>query len=802
MQVFFLRMENYMDKFARFNFQPCIPLGKDGRCVTASPEHAALSRQAAREGMVLLKNDSGALPLKKGEKIALFGKATIEYIKGGGGSGDVHSPYVRSIYDGFKEKEAEGKVTIYEPLADFYREYVEAEGKSIPTDEQIGKIWDRVNAMPFRQERDDITYDTFQSMHVKEADVPDDLISSAADFADTAIFTVSRFSAEGSDRRPIGGDYYLSDLEKELLAKICKLFKKVVIVLNTGAVLDCEAFAENKEVPAVLLAWQAGMEGGTAIADIICGDENPSGKLADTVAKSYDYYPNKEDFIEDFDYLNYTDDIYVGYRYFETVPGAKDYVRYPFGYGLSYTSFALSGKICGESDGKIAAAVTVTNTGSYAGKEVIQLYYSAPQGKLGKPSRELAAFKKTSLLAPGESETLALSFDVADMASFDDLGKISKAAYVLEKGNYGFYLGTSVRNAEKLGFEYTVAQDTVTEQLTSYCTPSKLEKRMLSDGSFEALPMGNEKHINGKNEPSGAKAPDELVKFDKVGEEISMDEFVAQFTDDELRGFVGGQPPTGVANTGCFGGLKRLGVPAAPTADGPAGLRLNTETGIPTTAWPCATMIAASWNTDLAFEVGAAAASELRENNLGIWLAPALNIHRSPLCGRNFEYYSEDPLIAGKFAAASTRGIQSQKIAVSIKHFACNSKEANRIASDSRLSERALREIYLKGFEICVKEADPWTLMSSYNLINGQHTSENYELLTGILRNEWGFNGMVTTDWGVKNDPVQEVIAGNDMKMHIGYPDDLKAAMEKGVLTRADLEVCVKRILEMLLKLA
>ena len=289
--------------------------------------------------------------------------------------------------------------------------------------------------------------------------------------------------------------------------------------------------------------------------------------------------------------------------------------------------------------------------------------------------------------------------------------------------------------------------------------------------------------------------------FDDVGEKLGMDEFVKQFTDEELMEFVGGHEPTGVANTGCFGGLERLDVPPVATADGPAGLRLNTDTGIPTTAWPCATLLAASRNTELIYKVGAAAAREVKENNLGIWLAPALNIHRNPLCGRNFEYLSEDPVVSGKMAAAEIRGIQSEKIAVSMKHFACNSKEVNRFGCDARISERALREIYLKGFEICVKESDPWTVMSSYNLINGLHTSESYELLTEILRNEWGFKGMVTTDWGQKNDPVKEVLAGNDMKMHIGYPEDLKKAMESGELSRADLELCVKRILEMFMKL-
>ena len=786
-----------MNKYARFRFQPCIPLGEDGKCVTASLKHIQLSRKAATEGMVLLKNDNNTLPLKKGEKIALFGKATIEYIKGGGGSGDVHTPYIRNIFEGFSEKD----VQIYMPLVDFYKDYVKRESVNIPTQAQINATWDIVNAMEFCTKRDDMTYDTFASMHVPEAEVPSSLIEDAAKNADTAIITISRFSAEGVDRRPQSGDYYLSDLEKDLITKAGQLFKKVIIVINSGATIDCEFFAENDKVGAVLMSWQGGMEGGSAIADVLCGDVNPSGKLADTIAKSYDYYPCKDDFWECFDHLDYSDDIYVGYRYFETIPGAKEHVRYPFGFGLSYTSFEITSKLALENEGKIVAVATVKNTGKVAGKEVIELYYSAPQGKLGKPARELCAYKKTKLLAPNEAETLVLTFDINDMASFDDLGKIQKSAYVLEKGAYSFYLGTDVRSAEKLDYEYIVEEDTVTAQFKNWCKPFKLQKRMLSDGSFENLPQGEESYFYAENTLLDVKAPENEVMFDKVGEEISMDEFVRQFTLDELMYFVGGQAPTGVANTGCFGPLKRLSVPAVPTADGPAGLRLEPETGIPTTAWPCATLLACTWNEELIFQVGAGGGAELRENNLGIWLAPALNIHRDPLCGRNFEYYSEDPLVAGKSAAAATRGIQSQKVAVSIKHFACNSKEANRMGCDSRLSERALREIYLKGFEIAVKEADPYTVMSSYNLINGQHTSESYELLTGILRGEWGFNGMVVTDWGVKNDPVKEVKAGNDMKMHCGYPEDLKAAYDEGKLTRADLEICVKRILEMFTKL-
>lgn len=792
-----------MDKYARFRYQPCLPLGVDGRKVTGSPEHAELSRRAAGEGMVLLKNEGGTLPLKRGTRVALFGKATVEYIKGGGGSGDVFCAYTRNIYDGFKLKEDEGKVSVFKPTAEFYKEYVKEAGKRIPTRAQIEKIWDRVNAMSFCKEKDDIIYDTFASMHVAEAHMPDELIAEAAANADIAIITLSRFSAEGVDRKAIPGDYYLSDTEKSLIDRVTAAFPNTVIVLNSGAVVDCEYFAENEKVGAIIFGWQGGLEGGTATADIICGDVNPSGRLADTIPVSYDAYQNAQEFLTGFEHLDYFDDIYVGYRYFETVPGAAEKVRYPFGFGLSYTDFEFSGAFCGESDGKIVAAVTVRNVGKMPGKEVVELYYSAPQGKLGKPARELAAFKKTKLLSPGESESLALSFDISDMASFDDLGKIKKSAFVLEKGAYSFHLGASVRATEKLKYEFVLNDDIIIKESKFLCRPTKLEKRLLSDGSFESLPTGEPVRSRGTHAEIEAKAPAETVKFDEVGETITLDEFIKQFTVDELIDFVGGhQNQPGVCNTGAFGGMRRLNVPPLPTADGPAGLRLNASTGVPTTAWPCATLLACTWNTELIEEIGTAGGAELRENNLGVWLAPAMNIHRNPLCGRNFEYFSEDPLLAGKCCAADVRGIQSQKIAASVKHFACNNRESNRFECDSRVSERALREIYLRGFEICVREADPWTIMSSYNLINGSHTSVSYELLTELLRNEWGFKGAVTTDWGVHSNHSDEVLAGNDIKMGDGEPEELKAAFESGKITRADLEASVKRILELTLKLA
>lgn len=792
-----------MDKYARIKFQPCLPLGPNGRRITGSAEHIALSRKAAGEGMVLLKNDNNSLPLKNGEKIALFGKASIEYIKGGGGSGDVYCAYTHNLYDGFAQKEREGKVSVFMPTVEYYKNYVKSEAKNVLTRAQIEERWSVVNAMEFCQERDDIVYDTFAKMHVVEADVPSELINDAAENADAAIITLSRFSAEGVDRRAIENDYYLSDTEKSLIDRVSAKFKKTVVIINSGGVVDCEYFAENDRVQSIIFGWQGGMEGGMAIADIICGDVNPSGKMGDTIPKSYDHYENAQKFLTGFEHLDYEDDIYVGYRYFETIPGAAEKVRYPFGFGLSYTNFELSSAFCGESDGKIVAVVDVKNTGITSGKEVIQLYYSAPHGKLGKPSKELAAFKKTKLLAPGETETVALSFNINDMASFDDLGKLQKSAFVLEKGTYSFHLGNSVRHTIQLDYEYELKKDVIVKQSKSLLKPFKLKKRLLADGTYEVLPQSEPSYGIPQHTEINAKSPAEIVMFDKVGEDISLDEFIKQFTTDELIVYVGGNPfKPGVCNTGSFGGMERLRVPAAPSADGPAGLRNNIETGVPTTAWPCATLLACTWNTDLIEEVGAAGGLELRENNLGVWLAPAMNIHRNPLCGRNFEYFSEDPLLAGKCCAAEVRGIQAQKIATSVKHFACNNRESNRFECDSRVSERALREIYLKGFEIVVREADPWTIMSSYNRINGIYTSTSYELITEILRGEWGFKGMVTTDWDNRALHSDEVLAGNDLKMSHGNPDELKTALKNGKITRGDLEVCVKRMIEMLMKLA
>ena len=585
--------------------------------------------------------------------------------------------------------------------------------------------------------------------------------------------------------------------------------------------MDTCWFAENDRISGVLMAWQAGMEGGLAMADILLGRENPSGKLPDTFADSLDSYPSTEGFHESPDYVEYTEDIYVGYRYFETINQAKEHVNYPFGFGLSYTEFSIDIVCSSISDDRIVLGVQVKNTGKMAGKEVVQVYVEAPEGLLGKPARQLVAFEKTKKLNPGELQILTFVIPAVSFASYDDLGKVAKSAWVLEKGIYSFYVGNSVRDARKIPFVMHLMEDEIVEQLSPKAVPVQLTRRMRSDGTYETMEQGvsgdyMENGLGWSDAPTEGVTPrvrseerriawekqDGRIMLDDVAEgKYSMEEFLKQLSAENLAELLGGQPNTGVANTYGFGNLPEFGVPNVMTADGPAGLRIEPQCGICTTAWPCATMLASTWNPQLVREVGRAAAAEVRENNISVWLAPAMNIHRSPLCGRNFEYYSEDPLLTGAMAAAMVEGVQSQKVAATVKHFACNNKETNRKNSDSRTSERALREIYLKGFEICVKKSQPWVLMTSYNLINGQRASENRELLEGILRGEWGFEGVITTDWWTKGEHYKEVKAGNDIKMGTGYPERLLQALEKGLLTEEELRSCAQRVLELLLKI-
>ena len=803
-----------MGKWQRVRFQPGTPLGENGSRVTACEAHRMLSKEAAKEGMVLLKNQGDVLPLKKGARIALFGKGTIDYVKGGGGSGDVTVSYLKNLYQGFSE--LHGAVEIEQKLVDFYQENVKKQYKE-------GAVC---------------------GMTV-EPEVPEELYRGARAFTDIAVISICRFSGEGWDRKskydqgkelaadPLlkkedavfeDGDFYLTHQEKKLVEKVKEYFPKIIVVLNVGGMVDTEWFAEDEKINAVLMAWQGGMEGGAAAAELLCGVSNPCGKLADTLAKKLEDYPSSANFHESEDYVDYSEDIYVGYRYFETLPGVAEKVNYPFGFGLSYTEFSWrveSAIIQGE---EYRIQLEVTNIGKMPGKEVLQLYIEAPQGKLGKANRVLAAFGKTRLLQTGESQRVILSGSMEKIASYDDLGKIKKSAYILEKGEYFFHVGTSVRDTECLDVTCQLEQDRVVRQLGAKLVPTSLKKRMLADGSFETLPQSEPKDLNASAIPRVApETLDGLTPavryqegvhlwqcahkqdvhiFDEVADgKITLEEFIAQLDNEELAHLLGGQPNTGVANTFGIGNMSEYGIPSAMTADGPAGLRIEPKCGVCTTAWPCATLLASTWNEELVYQVGEAGAKEVKENNIGVWLTPAINIHRSPLCGRNFEYYSEDPYLTGKLASAIVQGIQSQHIAATVKHFALNNKETNRKNSDSRVSERAAREIYLKAFEIIVTEAEPWCIMSSYNIVNGCRTSENRELLVDILRGEWGYDGMVTTDWWTFGEHYKEVKAQNDLKMACGFPETLMQAMEVGALDREEMEICAKHILELLLKL-
>ena len=755
-------------KWQRIRFMPAAPLGADGTRVTGCEAHIALSRRAATEGMVLLKNENETLPLKHGTRVAVFGKAQADYVKGGGGSGDTTVAYVRSLAQGLRIKQGEGKIEVFEPLERFYAENVSAQFAAGATP---GKT--------------------------REPILSDELVKQARAFTDTAILTICRFSGEDYDRtgQPHDGDYFLSFEEEHMVKKVLAAFPRVAVVLNTGGMMDTLWFRDNPAVGAALLAWQGGMEGGLAAADILVGDVCPSGHLTDTFASSFAAYPSSANFAESRLYVEYQEDVFVGYRYFETIPGAAASVCYPFGYGLSYTTFALSDVRGGMNGaGEIALSATVTNTGLCAGKYVLQAYVNPPKGRIAKPAAALVGFAKTRLLEPNESETLTVSFAPYAFATYDDEGAVRKSAYVLEKGAYGFRVGENVRETVNVDYRYELDDDAILEQLSPKCAPTLLHRRMLADGSYreiacapetpredwrklEGIPDEGQYPLENPDQiPGCAWIPPMKPQLIEVAEgDLTLDEFMSLLSDEDMARLLGGQPNRGVANTFGFGNLPTYGVPNVMTADGPAGLRIKPECGVTTTAFPCATLLACTWNTEIV---------------------------RTPLCGRNFEYYSEDPLVAGEMAAAMVEGIQSEGVGASLKHFACNNKETNRKDCDSRLSERALREIYLKGFELCVKKAQPLTVMSSYNLVNGLWASQNRELLTDILRGEWGFKGMVTTDWYTHAPQYTEIAAGNDVKMGCGDPAHVLQMMREGRLKREDVVVSVRRLLEMILKLA
>lgn len=712
----------------------------------AIPDSAGISRRAASEGMVLLEND-GTLPLASTAKVAVFGHSRHMngnaypndgfgkdgFITYGGGSGEVTAPYVVDLLAGLNNRKNEGKL------------------QSV-TDGGVEPSAAAVNA--------------------------------AAEANDVAIVVIRRWAAEASDLSAGAGGYLLSAAETTTMQRVNAAFDKVIVVMNAGNAIDMTWTENYANISAVLFAWYPGMEGGNALADILCGVVNPSGKLVDTFARNVNDYLSSATFAQA--NPQYTDDIYVGYRYFVTADPNYEKVKYEFGYGLSYSNFVVADKTVRVDGDELVAEAKVTNNGPHPGKEVLQVYYSAPAGVLNKPAFELAAFAKTSLLEVGASETVAMRFPIGSMASYDDVGKTGAiSAYVMEAGDYNIHIGNSIKTATKSAAagKYTQTGLRVVEQLSKRLTPPTAFNRIIDPvaGTYQSTgwtPAGGAPTPGVPNPNPGPAASVTPVPWTGDGTIMLEDvyrqpgyiyDFVEQMTDAELRVMSRHQGSSILTDgTGAIGKMAKYGIPEANTADGPAGLRIGQigNRTVVSTSFPIGTLVACTWNEELMEEVGAAVGAEMKLNKVDIWLAPGMNIHRHPRNGRNFEYYSEDPLVSGKSAAAVTRGVQSEGGLVTVKHFAANNQETNRYYTNSQVSERALREIYLKGFEIAVKESAPGCVMTSYNRLNGSFTEASYELLTDILRNEWGFDGMVMTDWwNGRATSAAQIAAGCNVKM-------------------------------------
>ena len=688
-------------------------------------------RRAGAEGTVLLKND-GMLPLRKTGSTAFFGRVQRDYFYVGYGSGgDVNPDYLVSPMDAL---EARGDIAYDKALADRYR------------------LWCQANVPPV------MDWAQWPTCHPEMA-LSEEVVRAAAQRNDAAVVILGRAMGEAMDNRPEPGGYYLTEAEKALVAQVTAAFRKVCVVVDAGNIMDL-SWVEEYPIGALVYAFQGGMESGNALIDVLYGDAQPGGRLTDTVPRHYEDAPSYGHF-GGRDFNEYREDIYVGYRYYETF--AQDKVLYPFGFGLSYTSFRVE---------SAAAAwhtswdlrIQVTNTGSRPGRQVVQVYVEAPQGKLGKAARVLADYWKTPELAPGQSAAVSLWIDLESLASFDDSGITGHPyAYVLEAGTYRLYVGTDVRSASLAGRLF-LEEQILTAQLESQCSPTQDFPRLhpREEGGrlipgFEPVPRAESRRKDQvlENLPEPIPFTGDLgISFRDVCKGThGMDDFIAQLTAEELNALCKGEgqmdSPLGTkGNAGMLGGttrsLRDKGVPTLTTTDGPSGIRVCCYTAL----LPCGTALASSWDVKAVEALGHLFGQEMVRKGSDILLGPGLNIHRDPLCGRNFEYYSEDPLLSGTVAAAMVRGIQSVPgRSACVKHFACNNQEENRNRNDSRLSQRALREIYLRSFEICLRDAAPLCLMSSYNQINGIWGHYQYELVTGILRREWGYDGLVITDW-------------------------------------------------------
>lgn len=797
-------------------------------------KNRALARRAAAEGFVLLKNEGGALPLRS-KKIALYGMGARKTVKGGLGSGSVEERYSVSIEDGLKN--AGYEITTQKWLDDYDAEYdATYQEYHNMVEEKVAKLTNPMEIIPLAHS---FVYRYPSGREITVGDV-------ARSDTDTAIYVLMRQAGECNDRRLEQGDYYITDTERENLQTVAAAYAHTILVINVGGHIDLAFLDEIGGIDAVVLFVQGGEEGGNALADVLSGKVNFSGRLADTIPVQYEDIP----FGDEFSYLNgdldneyYKEGIYVGYRYFDSF---QKPVRYPFGFGLSYTSFAVETEAVELDGSALYLRVKVTNVGAMAGKEVAQVYLSAPQGGQNKEYQRLVCFAKTDELGPGASQVLELAFDLTEGASFDE----ERAAWVLDAGIYAVRVGNSSRDTA-IAAAVELTTPVVVRQCRSCCVPA------------DELPLFAPETAPIWDIPAGvpvltadpAAFVTETVDYaepqvtETAREKALLDGLTAEEQAWFLQGGALRNPPDGALDIPGAGGktvtaLLDKGIRNVVFADGPAGVnicrkvkalpdgrfaaaevperynwgmlargmaaqiaRLEGETVYRyATAWPVEMLLAQTWDTPLLEEIGAAVGDELRAFGVTIWLAPAMNIHRNPLGGRAFEYYSEDPVLTGKLAAALTRGVQSHPgVGVSVKHFCCNNSEDNRNGISANVSERALREIYLKGFEIAVREAQPWTVMSSYNQLSHVYTANRHDLLTDILRCEWGFDGLVMTDWGSTNEkagaPEDCAPAGNDLIMP-GSDFDRRRVLEAladGRLTPAQVRRSACRVLRLML---
>ena len=764
--------------------------------------YAVLARQATAEGCVLLENEGQALPLREGERVAVFGRMAFHYYKSGLGSGGlVNTRYVVGILDALKDCK---EIRLDEKLMGIYEDWI----RENPFDE--GQGWGRV---PWCQ---------------KEMEVTDEMLGCARD-NDVSLVIIGRTAGEDQDNNAGPGSYCLTETEEDMIRRVCQGSKRTVVVLNVGNIIDM-SWVKKYHPQAVLYAWQGGQEGGNGVADVLTGKVCACGKLTDTIAQSIEDYPSTENFGDPFKNY-YKEDIYVGYRYFETF--AKDKVLYPFGYGLSYTSFGIKAEILKNSEEELTVAAEVVNTGAVKGKEVVQVYAKVPQGKLGNPARRLIGFAKTGELKPGEKEEVVIVIPKYDLASYDDSGVTGhKSCYVLEEGTYEIFVGSDVRSAESAGCYEEKFR--VVEKLQEACAPvekfSRMKAVLMPDGSYQAVTEKVPVRTVDPQERRKQNLPETLAYtgdkgyklVDVLDGKVSMENFVAQISEEDLIAMFRGEgmcspkvtPGTAAAFGGVTESMKALGIPVGCCADGPSGIRM--DCGTKAFSLPNGTALGCTFNTELVSDLYEMTGKELRLNKIDSLLGPGMNIHRNPLNGRNFEYISEDPLLTGRICAAQVKAMAKSGIGSTIKHFCGNNQEVGRSTSDSVISERCLREIYLKGFEMAVREGGARSVMTTYGSVNGLWTAGSYDLCTTILRKEWGFEGIVMTDWWAKSNyeghqaavqvKAPMVAAQNDIYMVVSdakanpEKDDVEEMLHAGKLTLGELQRNGANILGFLLK--